>query len=178
MNFSPPPAFKDLGQPCPKEGAEWQGNILRWKGVEEPAFSLQVPSGAAEGPARTLSGRAKSHTDTHAQAGAPVRTHLGGRLSEQRSVVQATGAVGPGREVLHFGVSSLSPSHSKLASIPSRSLKFGAPHAAWSPGTHSSSTRASGKSGRRRWVGAQTRGSRPLRLSPALLLILSNCLRK
>lgn len=118
------------------------------------------------------------HTDTHAQAGVPVRTHLGGRLSEQRSVVQATGAVGPGGEVLHFGVSSLSPSHSKLASIPSRSLKSGAPHAAWSPGTHSSCTRASGKSGRRRWVGAQTRGIRPLRLSPALLLILSSCLRK
>lgn len=69
---------------------------------------LQVPSGAAERPRKAPGRRADRHRHRH-----PGRTHLGRRLSEQRSVVQATGAVGPGRKVLHFRVYSLSPRHSK-----------------------------------------------------------------
>lgn len=81
---------------------------------------LQGPSGAAEGPSRAPgregAGKGRVRTDTQTQAPrprVPGRTHLGRRLSEQRSVVEPTGAVGPGGKVLHFRVSSLSRSHSK-----------------------------------------------------------------
>lgn len=47
--------------------------------------------------------------------GAHSRTHLGGRLPEQRSVVLAAGPVGPGGKVLHFGAASLHPSRSKAS---------------------------------------------------------------
>lgn len=41
--------------------------------------------------------------------GPPSGTHLGGRLPEQRSVVQAAGPVGPGSKILHFGAAPLVP---------------------------------------------------------------------
>lgn len=81
--------------------------------MEGPAFFLQVPPGAAQG-SRQDSGRladtqTDTQTDRHPRARSPFRAHLGRRLSEQRSVVQTAGAVGPGRKVLHVGASSLSP---------------------------------------------------------------------
>lgn len=77
---------------------------------------------------------------------------LGRRLPEQRSVVQATGAVGPGGEVLHFGASSLSPSHSAASRH-----RFPRPHGARmaeAPG------------------GPHARELRPLRPSAAVLLLI------
>lgn len=144
---------------------------------------LFLPSSASQkDPVRTLGGRADKQTGRHTpRPGVPVRTHLGRRLSEQRPVIQTTGAIGPGREVLHFGVPSLPQVTQNRASIPSLSLKSKPPHLACSPGTHSRTTGESGKSRRRRRrrrVDAQTRGIRQLRPSPTFLFILSSCCRK
>lgn len=57
--------------------------------------------------------------------GAHSRTHLGRRLPEKRSVIQAAGPVGPGSKVLHFGVASLVPSRSKAS--PHQLAKSGRP---------------------------------------------------
>lgn len=57
--------------------------------------------------------------------GAHSRTHLGRRLPEQRSVIQAAGPVGPGSKVLHFGAASLVPSRSKAS--PHQLVKSGRP---------------------------------------------------
>lgn len=57
--------------------------------------------------------------------GAHSRTHLGRRLPEQRSVIQAAGPIGPGSKVLHFGVASLVPSRSKAS--PHQLAKSGRP---------------------------------------------------
>lgn len=75
--------------------------------IEEPALSSYK---YLQGPQPGLGGRADTHGNkTHtSKLGLQGRTHLGRRLSEQRSVVQAAGAIGPGRKVLHFRVSSLS----------------------------------------------------------------------
>lgn len=93
--------------PVPKREPRGKARILRgMKGVLA-ASALQGP---AEGP-RRAPGPGGGELDRHAtQPRVRGRTHLGRRLSEQRSVVQATCAVGPGGKVLHFRVSSLSPS--------------------------------------------------------------------
>lgn len=57
--------------------------------------------------------------------GAHSRTHLGRRLPEQRSVIQAAGPVGPGSKVLHFRAASLVPGRSKAS--PHQLAKSGRP---------------------------------------------------
>lgn len=108
--------------------------------MEEPAFFPQVPPGAAQGSRQDSGRQADTQTDTqtdrHPRARSPFRAHLGRRLSEQRSVVQTAGAVGPGRKVLHVGASSLSQSHSAPSqhSLPKGQVR--APRAACSAGAH------------------------------------------
>lgn len=94
--------------------------------------------------------------------GAHSRTHLGRRLPEKRSVIQAAGPVGPGSKVLHFGVASLVPSRSKAS--PHQLAKSGRPPLtahAW-PGPWG------GRGGREIPTGRLSLpGPRPLRPSPA-----------
>ena len=99
-----------LANPVPKREPRGKATILRGMKGDLAASSLQGPQ---KDPAGLRVQGAGSWTETPLRPRIRGRTHLGRRLSEQRSVVQATCAVGPGGKILHFRVSSLSPSHSK-----------------------------------------------------------------
>lgn len=95
------------------------------------------------------------------------RTHLGRRLPEQRSVIRAAGPVGPGSKVLHFRAASLVPSRSKAS--PHQLAKSGRPPLtahAW-PGPWEWK---GGEGGKSRRGDCHSRGPRPLRPSPAVLI--------
>lgn len=99
-----------LANPVPKREPRGKATILRGMKGDLAASALQGPQ---KDPAGLRVQGAGSCTETPLRPRVRGRTHLGRRLSEQRSVVQATCAVGPGGKILHFRVSSLSPSHSK-----------------------------------------------------------------
>lgn len=96
-----------LANPVPKREPRGKATILRGMKGDLAASSLQGPQ---KDPAGLRVQGAGSWTETPLRPRVRGRTHLGRRLSEQRSVVQATCAVGPGGKILHFRVSSLSPS--------------------------------------------------------------------
>lgn len=101
--------------------------------------------------------------------GAHSRTHLGRRLPEKRSVIQAAGPVGPGSKVLHFGVASLVPSRSKAS--PHQLAKSGRPPLtahAW-PGPWG----GAGGGGKSRRGDCHSRG--PGRSAPAPRPLLRGC---
>lgn len=99
-----------LANPVPDREPKGKASILRRMKGDLAASSLQGPQ---KDPAGLRVPGAGSWTDAPLRPRVRGRTHLGRCLSKQRSVVQATCAVRPSGKVLHFRVSSLSPSHSK-----------------------------------------------------------------